>query len=95
MNDFVDQVLDKVFTILSILVALDDLRNKETSFNVVLHHIEEEIDLRQEMLLTIPVLDADLKQKVDNNLEQAFVCDHLVVNLLEQIVDQLVYQADI
>ena len=93
--DFVDQVLDEVFAILGILVALDDLRNEETSFNIVLHHVEEEINLWQEMPLTIPVLHANLKQKINNNLEQTLVWDYLVVDLLEQIVDELIYQPNI
>ena len=71
--DFVNQILDEVFAILGILVALDDLRNEETSFNIVLHHVEEEINFWQEMPLTIPVLHANLKQKINNNLEQTFV----------------------
>mmetsp|Transcript_30174 Transcript_30174/g.46107 ORF Transcript_30174/g.46107 Transcript_30174/m.46107 type:complete len:409 (+) Transcript_30174:5113-6339(+) len=94
-HNLVDDVLDEAFAVLGVGVALDDFGDEGAGLDSDVHHVQEEVEVGQQVLLAVRVLVGQVEQEVDHLLEQVFVVELFEDQSPQQAVHEVVDDVDV
>ena len=94
MNDLMNYVSYEILNVFRVLVWLYDLWEQYACFDLNIHHVQEEVQLWEQLFLAIGVLYTALEKEVYDLLEKIIVEKLFVDESLQKNIDEIIHKVD-